>query len=73
MAFLSFGNVRIAGMAACVPKEIDDNRTTSLIRDSERENLIESIGIIQKRIAPKGVCASDLCFCLLYTSPSPRD
>lgn len=61
MAFLSFGNVRIAGMAACVPKEIDDNRTTSLIRDSERENLIETIGIIQKRIAPKGVCASDLC------------
>lgn len=62
MAFLSFPNLRIAGISACVPKKIDDNRTTNLISDSERENLIRSIGIIQKRIAPDGVCASDLCY-----------
>ena len=62
MAYLSFPNVRIAGISACVPKEIDDNRTSSLIADEERENLIASIGIIQKRIAPAGVTSSDLCF-----------
>lgn len=62
MAFLSFPNLRIAGISACVPKKIDDNRTTPLISDSERENLIRSIGIIQKRIASDGVCASDLCY-----------
>lgn len=62
MAFLSFPNVRVVGVSACVPKEIDDNRMTSLIPASERENLINSIGIVQKRVAPEGVCSSDLCY-----------
>lgn len=62
MAYLSFPNVRIVGMSACVPKEIDDNRTSPLIPDEERDNLISSIGIIQKRIAPQGVTSSDLCY-----------
>lgn len=62
MAYCSFPNVRVTGMSACVPKEIDDNRTTPLIPDEERDHLIESIGIIQKRIAPDGVCSSDLCY-----------
>ncbi len=62
MAYLSFPNVRVVGMSACVPKEIDNNRTTPLIPDAERDNLINSIGIFQKRIAPDGVCSSDLCY-----------
>lgn len=62
MAYLSFSSVRIVGISACVPKEIDDNRTNPLIPENERENLVNSIGIIQKRIAPDGVCSSDLCF-----------
>lgn len=62
MAYLSFPNVTVVGMSACVPKEIDDNRTTPLISDEERENLIQQIGIIQKRRAPEGLCSSDLCY-----------
>lgn len=62
MAYLSFPNVSVVGMSACVPKEIDDNRTTPLISDEERENLIQQIGIVQKRIAPEGLCSSDLCY-----------
>lgn len=62
MAYLSFPNVKIAGVSACVPKEIDDNRTNPLIPDDERENLIRQIGIVQKRKAPDGVTSSDLCF-----------
>jgi 3-oxoacyl-[acyl-carrier-protein] synthase-3 len=62
MAYLSFPNVRVVGMSACVPKEIDDNRTNPLISDEERDNLIASIGIIQKRRAPEGVTSSDLCY-----------
>ena len=62
MAYLSFPNVRVVGMSACVPKEIDDNRTNPLITDEERGNLIQSIGIIQKRKAPDGVTSSDLCY-----------
>ena len=62
MAYLSFPKVRVVGMSACVPKEIDDNRTNPLIADEERDNLIQSIGIIQKRKAPDGVTSSDLCY-----------
>lgn len=65
MAYLSFPNVRVVGMSACVPKEIDDNRTNPLISDEERDNLIAAIGIIRKRRAPDGVISSGnrvLCF-----------
>ena len=62
MAYLSFPHVEVVGISACVPKEIDDNRTTQLIPDGEREKLIQQIGIIQKRIAPDGLCSSDLCY-----------
>ena len=62
MAYLLFKDVKISGVSACVPKEIDDNRTNPLIPESEREALIDSIGIIQKRIAPEGLCSSDLCY-----------
>ena len=47
MAYLSFPSVRIVGISACVPKEIDDNRTNPLIPENERENLVNSIGIMQ--------------------------
>ena len=62
MAYLSFPNVRVVGTSACVPKEIDDNRTSPLIPEAERDNLIQQIGILQKRIAPEGLCSSDLCY-----------
>ena len=61
MAFLSFDGVKIAGISACVPKEVDDNRFNPLIPEEERKTLVNSIGIVQKRIAPEGLCASDLC------------
>ena len=62
MAFLSFPNVRVAGIAACVPKEIEDNRVSPLYSEEERIALIGSVGIVQRRRAPEGVCSSDLCF-----------
>lgn len=62
MAYLSFPKVRVVGLSACVPKEVDDNRTNPLISEEERDNLIASIGIAQKRKAPDGVTSSDLCY-----------
>ena len=52
MAFLRFPNVELRGVSACVPKIVDDNRTTSLVPDVEREHLIETTGVVQKRITP---------------------
>ena len=62
MAFLAFQHVKVAGISACVPKEIDSNWDSPLFADEEREQLIGSIGIQEKRIAPEGVCSSDLCY-----------
>lgn len=62
MAFLSLPNVDVKGIAVCVPKNIESNRTTKLIPDDEREKLIESTGIEEKRVALDGVCTSDLCY-----------
>lgn len=61
MAFLSFPNVIIRGVAACVPRFVEDNRITTLIPDDERGKLVKTTGIIQKRIASKDCCSSDLC------------
>lgn len=63
MAFLKFGNIRIAGISACVPKKIERNdELTSLIAIEEIDKTIKSIGIKEKRIADVNTCASDLCF-----------
>jgi 3-oxoacyl-[acyl-carrier-protein] synthase-3 len=62
MAYLAYPHVKIVGISACVPKDIDDNRTCPLIPEAERETFIGSIGIVEKRIAPDGVCSSDLCY-----------
>ncbi len=61
MAFLTFPNVQIAGISACVPKKIESNWDSDLIPDNERAKLINSTGIVEKRVAPEGVCSSDLC------------
>ena len=63
MAFLKIDNVSICGIAACVPKNVERNSESPLFADDkERQNLIESTGIEEKRVAPEGCCSSDLCF-----------
>lgn len=63
MAFLRIDNVAVCGIAACVPKNIERNSESPLFEDEkERQNLIESTGISEKRVAPEGCCSSDLCF-----------
>lgn len=63
MALISFHNVGIRAVSACVPKNISSNYNLGyLIPEEEIEKTINSIGIKEKRIADKGVCSSDLCF-----------
>lgn len=61
MAFLEVKNVKIAGLSACVPKTIEENRDLSILSAGEAEKLISSTGIERKRKADKGVCTSDMC------------
>ena len=63
MAFLSFNNVGINGVSACVPKNIRKNKDLEdLLGKDELNKVIKSIGIQEMRHVDKGVTPSDLCF-----------
>lgn len=63
MAIITYKNVGIKAMSACVPKKVVSNRDLGyLIPEEEIEKTINSIGIEERRIADEGVCASDLCY-----------
>jgi 3-oxoacyl-[acyl-carrier-protein] synthase-3 len=63
MATLKFNNVGIRALSACVPKKVSSNKDLrSLMSEEEVDKVIDSIGIVEKRIADKEVCTSDLCF-----------
>jgi len=63
MAIITFSNVGIKAVSACVPKEIIDNKSLiNLLSEEEVVKTIENIGIKEKRFADMDVCSSDLCF-----------
>lgn len=60
MAFLDIPKVRIKGIAAIVPDKVISNYDYYFTTEKEKQTVIDSIGIKEKRIAPKGICTSDL-------------
>ena len=63
MAFLSFNNVGINGVSACVPKNIRKNKDLEdLLGKDELNKVIKSIGIQEMRHVDIGVTPSDLCY-----------
>lgn len=63
MAFITYNNVGIKAIAACVPSGIVRNEDLiHLIPQEEIEKLVNSIGIKERREASEKVCSSDLCF-----------
>lgn len=61
MAIFSVSNIRLSGIAACVPKNAESNLEYDWISEQERNLLIKTTGIRNRRIAEKGVTTSDLC------------
>ena len=62
MANLKFCGVGIHSIAACVPSQVETNESLEyLIPMEDLRKTIDNIGIREKRIADKDVCASDLC------------
>jgi 3-oxoacyl-[acyl-carrier-protein] synthase-3 len=63
MAFLSFNNVGINGVSACVPKNIRKNKDLEdLLGKDELNKVIKIIGIQEMRHVDEGVTPSDLCY-----------
>jgi len=63
IALLTFKNVGISGLAAAVPGQVIDNYSHDQFfsRDEIRE-VVDKIGVKQRRFAGPDVCSSDLCF-----------
>lgn len=63
MALLHYDNVGIKAISACVPSKVDKNKDLDyFMSEEEIQKAIQNIGIEERRIAEKDVCASDLCF-----------
>lgn len=63
MAKITYKNVGITAMSACVPRQVYSNRDLGyLIPEEDIEKTIQNIGIEERRIAPTDVTASDLAY-----------
>ncbi len=62
MAIFSVPNVKLSGIASAVPSQIAYNQDLDLIPEKEKKLFIRSVGINSRRVAPKGMCSSDLCY-----------
>lgn len=65
MAFLEFKNVRIAGIAAGVPKNVRSNlhpqADDNISGDYSPEDFVETTGVQERRVSST-LCTSDLCY-----------
>jgi len=61
MAIFSIPDIRIAGIAASVPKKQLSNRDYDLLSEKEQDFFIKTVGVEKRRTAEKGMTTSDLC------------
>lgn len=63
MALLSYQNVGIAGLAAAVPRRVIKNyEYTHYFPAEEVKQVVDKIGIYERRFADADTCSSDLCY-----------
>jgi 3-oxoacyl-[acyl-carrier-protein] synthase-3 len=61
MVFLKVENVRVSGISACVPRQIEDNASYPLFDNESLKSFVATTGIERKRKTDSDVCTSDLC------------
>lgn len=63
MAFLSVKNVKIRGVAACVPSRVEENRDYKGLPPDEIDKYIRTTGVERRHCAVHDgtICTSDLC------------
>lgn len=64
MPIVSFNNVGITAMAACVPKKVIDNYKYDLDiwPEEDVKKVVDKVGVFERRFADEKTCSSDLCF-----------
>lgn len=63
MSFLNIKNVKVRGIAACVPSRIEENRDYTRLSHEEIEKYIQTTGVERRHCAihDGSICTSDLC------------
>ena len=63
MAYLHYSNVRIAGIAAGVPKRVKNNLTDeeNISKEYTPEDFVKTTGVVERHVS-KILCTSDLCY-----------
>lgn len=62
MAYLQFDNIKIRGMAACVPSKIEENKDLPFFPSEEDyERFVSVTGIHRRHISSPQICTSDMC------------
>lgn len=63
MAFLTFKGVGVSAMSAAVPKRVINNyEYTDFFPVEEVKEVVDKIGVFERRFADADTCSSDLCF-----------
>lgn len=62
MALFEVENVKIKGIAACVPNTIVNTNDLELFSIKEAQVFIQNTGISKRHVSDGNICASDLCF-----------
>lgn len=63
MAYLNFHGVGVTAMAAAVPRTIIDNyKYTEYFPEDQVKEVVDKVGIYERRFADDKTCSSDLCF-----------
>jgi len=61
MSLFHIKNIKVAGIATCVPPTVDKNRENPYMTAEEAEKFIASTGVVEKRVADKDTTSADLC------------
>ena len=63
MAFLEFNNTGISAMAAAIPKTVINNYEYTMHFPAEDvKEVVDKVGVYERRFANADTCSSDLCF-----------
>lgn len=64
MAIVTYKNVGITALAACVPSKVIDNYHYDLDiwPEEEVKKVVDKVGVAERRFADEKTCSSDLCF-----------
>lgn len=63
MGILSFSNVGISGITAAVPRHVINNYEYDLyFKKEDIKEVVDKIGVKERRFADENTCSSDLCF-----------